>query len=137
MSTPPTANDNSGITFTKTKIFEIEDNNDKFKLKLSNNEKLIFFLIEKENLFPKKEFSIYLSLEELSKINKFFNQFENLSEVFSSLEILLQSKNISILPEEKNMKIKIINPANNKEFFLNVPLKEKDLWMINNKLYLI
>ena len=127
MSTPPTANDNSGITFTKTKIFEIEDNNDKFKLKLSNNEKLIFFLIEKENLFPKKEFSIYLSLEELSKINKFFNQFENLSEVFSSLEILLQSKNISILPEEKNMKIKIINPANNKEFFLNVPLKEKDL----------
>lgn len=65
------------------------------------NEKLIFFEIEKMNEYPKRDFNIYLSLVELGKINKFFNQFETMSEVFSALENLLKNGNISVKEEEK------------------------------------
>ena len=88
---------------------------------------MIFFEIEKLNLFPKKDFNIHLSLEELGKINRFFNQFETMSEVLISLETLLASKNISVVEEERTMKLKIINPSNKREFFIDIPLKEKDL----------
>ena len=36
-------------------------------------------------------------------------------------------KNISIIKEEKLIKLKIKNPSNEKELFINIPLKEKDL----------
>jgi len=44
-----------------------------------------------------------------------------------SFETLYKTKNISILYEEKEMKIEVINPMNKKEFYINVPLKEKSL----------
>ena len=116
-----------GIKFTTTKMFNLEENKDKYKLKISINEKLIFFELEKVNLFPKKDFNIHLSLEELGKINRFFIQFETTSEVLISLETLLGSKNISVIEEERKMQLKIINPANKREFFIDIPLKEKDL----------
>lgn len=115
-----------GIKFTTFKTFNLEKNDEKFILKISINEKLIFFELEKVNLFPKKDFNIHLSLEELGKINKFFNQFDTMSEVLNSLEILLESKNISVIEEERKMRLKIINPSNKKEFFIDIPLKEKD-----------
>ena len=118
---------NEGIKFTTTKAFNLEKNDEKFILKMSINEKLIFFELEKVNLFPKKDFNIHLSLEELGKINRFFIQFETISEVLISLETLLESKNISVVEEERKMKLKIINPSNKKEFFIDIPLKEKDL----------
>ena len=118
---------NEGIKFTTTKAFNLEKNDEKFLLKISINEKLIFFELEKVNLFPKKDFNIHLSLEELGKINRFFIQFETISEVLISLETLLESKNISVVEEERKMKLKIINPSNKKEFFIDIPLKEKDL----------
>lgn len=34
---------------------------------------------------------------------------------------------MTITKEESTMKIKIINPGNGKEFFINIPLKKKDL----------
>jgi len=39
---------------------------------------------------------------------------------------LINKKNVVIIKEEKKMKIKIINPINNKEFYINVLLKEKE-----------
>lgn len=39
----------------------------------------------------------------------------------------MESKNLSISEEDKQMKMKIINPSNKKEFFISIPLKEKDL----------
>ena len=114
-----------GIVFNKSKIFDLEEG--KFKLKLSINEQLIFLEIEKANLFPKKDFNIYLSLEELGKMNKFFLQFDTTQEVYTSLETLFETKNISAIEEERKIKLKINNPANKKEFFIDIPLKEKDL----------
>ena len=89
--------------------------------------KLIFFEVEEFNIFSKKEFNIYLSLEEWGKINKYFLQFDSLNEVLQSLNILIIKKNLIIIKEEKLMKIKITNPRNDEVFFINIPYKEKDL----------
>ena len=131
MSTAPNASEQTisfqGIKFNKKESFEIEGNEKKYKLNISNNEKLMFFEIEEKNKFPKQDFNIYLSLDELIKINKFFLQFDNLNEISESLKELIKKNSLKIENEEKKIKIKIINPFNNKEFFINVPLKEKDI----------
>ena len=115
------------IKFDLKESFKFQSNEKNFLLNISLNEKLIFFEIEEKNIFPKEEYSIYLNLEELGKINKYFLQFDSLKEVLDSLKTLIKRKNLDIIKEEKQMKIKIINPANDKEFFINVLLKEKDI----------
>ena len=114
------------INFQIKESFEIHSNEKVYVLKVSLNDKLMFFEVE-ENIFPRGEYNIYLSLEELGKINKYFLQFDSLKEVLESFKKLIDKKNLSILKEEKKMIIKIINPFNDKEIFINVPLKEKDL----------
>ena len=115
------------LAFDVKESFEIKSNEKSFILHTSFNEQLFFFEIEEKGRFPKEEYNIYLSLEQLGKITRYFLQFESLKEVFNSLKILINKKNVTIIKEEKKMKIKIINPANDKEFFINIPLKEKDL----------
>ena len=115
------------INFTTKESFEIHSNEKNYILKVSLNDKLIFFEVEEKNIFPKGEYNIYLSLEELGKINKYFLQFDTLKEVLESLKKLIEKNNLSIINDEKKMKIKIVNPSNDKEIFINVPLKEKDL----------
>ena len=115
------------INFTTKESFEIHSNEKNYILKVSLNDKLIFFEVEEKNIFPKGEYNIYLSLEELGKINKYFLQFDTLKEVLESFKKLIEKNNLSIINDEKKMKIKIVNPANDREIFINVPLKEKDL----------
>ena len=126
MTSPPNALENK-IKFSSTETFNIQINEQKYKLKISYNEKIMFFEIDEENVFQRKEFNLYQSLEELIKIDKYFRQFDNLNEVFNSIKILILNKNLTIIKEDKLMKIKINNPTLNKEFFINIPLKEKDL----------
>ena len=126
MTSPPNALENK-INFSSTETFNIQINEQNFKLKISYNEKIMFFEIEEENDFQRKEFNLYQSLEELIKIDKYFRQFDNLNEVFNSIKILILNKNLTIIKEDKLMKIKINNTTLNKEFFINIPLKEKDL----------
>lgn len=114
------------INFQIKESFEIHSNGKVNVLKISLNDKLMFFEVE-ENIFPRGEYNIYLSLEELGKINKYFLQFDTLKDVLESFKKLINKNNLSIIKEEKKMKIKIVNPANDKEIFINVPLKEKDL----------
>ena len=125
--TPVTKDEIEGIQFSNTKTYKLENKNEMYQLKISFNETLIFFEIEKLDLIPKKDFNIHLSLNELGKINKFFNQFDEIAEVFISFDTLLGSKNISVFEEEKKIQLKIRNPANKKEFYLDIPFKEKDL----------
>ena len=130
MLPPPTPIAEYGIErlkFNNTKTYKLEDKNDIFQLKISINETLIFFELEKLNLIPKKYFNIHLSLKELGKINKFFKQFDTIQEVFFSFDTLLESNNIFVFEEEKKAKLKINNPANKKEFYLDIPLKEKTI----------
>ena len=115
------------INFDTKESFEINSNEKNYVLKISLNEKLIYFEVEEKNVFPKGEYNLYLSLAELGKKNKYFLQFDSLKEVLDSLKKLIEKKNVSIIKDQKVMKIKIINPANDKEIFINIPLKEKDL----------
>ena len=115
------------IKFDNEKIFNININDEQFNLKLANNDKLIYFEIEKIKQFPKEEYSIYLSLEELGNINRYFLQFENILEVFDSLIYLIENKNLTLIELDNQINIKIINPSNKKEFCISIPLKEKDL----------
>ena len=109
----------------KTLKLKIDDIN--YNLILSYNEKIISFEIEKENEFPKKYYNLYLDLEQLINIDKYFSQFESLSEIPSSFEALIEMKKLELIKEEKEMKIRIINPLNKKELYINIPLKEKSL----------
>ena len=114
------------IKFDLSESFEITTDNKIYELKISYNEQLMFFEIKEKNAFLKDEFNLYTNLKELGDINRFFNQFETLKEVFDSLKTLITKKNVSIIQEGKKMKMKIINPINNKEFFINVNSKQKD-----------
>ena len=115
------------IKFDASETFEINTDNKIYALKISYNEQLIYFEIKEKNAFVKDEYNLYINLNELGKISKFFNQFETVKEVFDSLKSLIDKKTLSIIQEEKKMKIKIINPINNKEFYINVLSKEKDI----------
>ena len=115
------------VKFDASETFEINTDNKIYALKISYNEQLIYFEIKEKNSFVKDEYNLYINLNELGKISKFFNQFETAKEVFDSLKSLIDKKNVSIIQEEKKMKIKIINPINNKEFFINILSKEKDI----------
>ena len=125
--TPDNTKPSPNMDFKNKKTFKLSEDNINFLLSLSTNEKIIFFEIEKENEFPKKEYNLLLDLEQLININKYFNQFESINEVESSFETLIEMKKISLINEEKEIKIKIINPLNKNEFYISIPLKEKSL----------
>ena len=114
------------IKFDLSESFEITTDNKIYELKISYNEQLMFFEIKEKNAFLKDEFNLYTNLKELGDISRFFNQFETIKQVFNTIKKLINKKNISIIQEEKKMKIKIINPIDDEEFFINVNSKEKD-----------
>ena len=114
------------IKFDLSESFEITTDNKIYELKISYNEQLMFFEIKEKNAFLRDEFNLYTNLKELGDINRFFNQFETIKQVFNTIKKLINKKNISIIQEEKKMKIKIINPIDDEEFFINVNSKEKD-----------
>jgi len=88
---------------------------------------MLFEISEEGSSFPQIEYSLYQSLNELSKINKYFRQFDNLQEVYIAFKVLIKNNNLSIIKEEQLIKIKIINTITEKEFFINIPMKEKDI----------
>ena len=114
-------NSEKEIKFNIKESFEIQEN---YELIIAYNEQLIYFQINEKNNIIKEDYSLYLSLEELFKMNNFFKMFETLKDVFDSLKNLITKKFLSIIKEEKKMKIKIINPAINREFYITIPLKE-------------
>ena len=85
------------IKFDLSESFEITTDNKIYELKISYNEQLMFFEIKEKNAFLKDEFNLYTNLKELGDINRFFNQFETLKEVFDSLKTLITKKNVSII----------------------------------------
>ena len=129
MSSPPSAIENiiskPKISFIESQELELFSNNKPFILKISYDENKIYFEIEEKNSFPKKEYILNKSLEALMKLDKYFLLFEKNEEVFNSFKKLFFDKNISLIEDEKQMKIQIHNSITNKEFFINVPNKLK------------
>jgi len=115
------------IKFDKSKTFDVKTEENSFKLKISYNEKIFLFEIEKKDQFPKNEYGKLLTLDDLTKIDRFFLQFETTEDVINSLDIMVQNKNLNISEEDQKMKIEIVNPSNKRTFGIDIPLKEKDL----------
>ena len=116
------------IKFSISESFTIKGNNDNnIRLKISYNEKIIFFEAEEENVFPKQEFNLYQSLEQLTKIDKYFRQFDELKEVFEFIKTIISKNNLSVVKEENRMKLKLSNPLINKDIIINLTLKAKDI----------
>ena len=116
------------IKFSISESFTIKGNNDnKIRLKISYNEKIIFFEAEEENVFPKQEFNLYKSLEQLTKIDRYFRQFDELKEVFEFIKTIISKNNLSVVKEENKMKLKLSNPLINKDIIINLTLKAKDI----------
>ena len=116
------------IKFSISESFTIKGNNENnIRLKISYNEKIIFFEAEEENVFPKQEFNLYQSLEQLTKIDKYFRQFDELKEVFEFIKTIISKNNLSVVKEENNMKLKLSNPLINKDIIINLTLKAKDI----------
>ena len=116
------------IKFSISESFTIKGNNDNnIRLKISYNEKIIFFEAEEENVFPKQEFNLYQSLEQLTKIDRYFRQFDELKEVFEFIKTIISKNNLSVVKEENKMKLKLSNPLINKDIIINLTLKAKDI----------
>ena len=101
MSTPPSVikkNQKCNLLLLKLLIFKLIIKN---LFKISYNEEIMLFEIsEEESSFPQIEFSLYHSLNELSKINKYFRHIDNLQEVYIAFKVLIKNNNLSIIKEE-------------------------------------
>ena len=118
---------NLEIKYNSTETFDFLIDKQKYILKLSyNNDILAFDIIEKDSI-PLMEFSLYQNYEELKQINKYFINFENLEEIFSSLKRLISDNNLELIKGEKEIIIKIKNILTNNYFLINIPIKEKNI----------
>jgi hypothetical protein len=126
MSTPPGIEQT--IQFENKKEYELDNN---YIIHFSYNEELLFIEVkemEDKNTLPQKEYNIFLNLEQLKVIDNYFLQFMSLNEVMDSFDELIKMKCLYIIKEEKNIKIKIINPIlKKKEIYINMPMIEKDV----------
>ena len=89
------------IKFDASETFEINTDNKIYALKISYNEQLIYFEIKEKNAFVKDEYNLYINLNELGKISRFFNQFETVKEVFDSLKSLIDKKIYQLFKKKK------------------------------------
>ena len=109
MQSAPSINDHDtpekNIKFNKSQTFEIKTEEKDFKLKVSYNETVFLFEIEKKAEFPKNEYANLMSFDDLTKNYRFFLQFETTEEVVNSLSIMVKNNNIKILEDDKKMKI--------------------------------
>ena len=138
LQSAPSINDHdtpeNKIKFNKSQAFEIKTKESDFKLKVSYNETMFLFEVEKKAEFPKNEYANLMSFDDLTKNYRFFLQFESTEEVVNSLSIMVKNNNLTILEEDAKMKIEITNPTNQKTFGIDVPIKEKNLRMEVNGL---
>jgi len=132
MSEAPLPNENeikSNIPFKykalETYNFSIKGN--KYLLKISyNDDQLYFYALEENSLFQ-NEFSLCQNYDQLKLIDKFFCLFENIEEIFNSLKRIISDKNLTLIKENKMVKIQVYNSLTNKNFNIYLPQKEKDV----------
>ena len=121
ISEAPTTN--SPIENKSTVEYEI---NKETKLKAIFNDKVISFKISTFSLL-KKDYELFLTLEELYKLNRFFINFENIKELVNWLIKSFEQKNTCIKFTENKCILQMKNPITNTLFELTLNSKEKDL----------
>ncbi len=100
--------------------------NDELIIKIEFDDKNFLFNITKFS-FPKNDYEINLTLEQLCKINKIFLNFESNKDLVDWIINSLKQKNSIIKFIDDNCIIEMKNPISNKEFEIKLIKKEKDL----------
>ena len=73
LSAKPICSPGKEMKFDIKESFEINIDNNNYELIIAYNEQLMYFEINEKNKFLKEDdYNIYLNLEELGKINRFF-----------------------------------------------------------------
>lgn len=115
---------NDKMNFNASETFKIKVDEKNIKLKISYNEKIILFEAEDEkDNFLRNSFSAFKNLDELKKMNNFFNRLNNLKEVFKIFQVIITNKYLSIEKEENQLKFKIKDFLNDEEFIISLPKK--------------
>lgn len=96
------------------------------KLKISCNDTMILFNIS-QNIIPKKEYELLLSLEQLCQKSKFFINFESTKDLINWLIKSINQKNSNIIIKEKECVIHILNPISFKFIDLSLIPQKPDL----------
>ncbi len=124
MESAPSANYSLKINSeNKTYNLQFAIKSDKLDISISNNSSISL------------SFNAAFTFVELSKINRYFRQFDNLKEVFESIKIMINNNNLSIIKEESIIKLIIKNFFTNKEFYLNLKSKEKSTSSDNSNIF--
>ena len=124
--------ENEEIELQNIKEFEVKLNNELYKFefaKTSNNESIIFRLINNNSLL-KKYYFLVLKIEELYNHNSIFKFYKDINEIYDILLELFNNNNYSLISKENNIILKIKFNMPGKTINIEFKLKEK---IINNE----
>lgn len=110
----------------KSEIMEFDLNNEKFIFFLSYNNDIIIFNLNPMNS-SSQIYELYLTLQQLYKINKIFLSFDSINEVINWIYNSYKEKNCLLKSSNGKYFIQLLNPL--KKTFIEIGLisKEKDL----------
>ena len=118
------ANTNTIDNLDKSQTLELMENDTKINLYFLYNDKLIIF---KVTLFtiPTKEYELSISLEELYRINRYFNNFDKSIDLINSIIDTYNDKKSKIIFKDDICNLLIYNPITKKTFELKLNSKKK------------
>lgn len=124
------ANTDNIDNLNKSQTLEFMENDIKINLLFLYNDKHIIFKVTHFSI-PSKEYELSISLEELYRINKYFNNFDKSIDLINSLIDIYNDKKLKIIFKDNNCILIIYNAITKKTFELKLNSKEK---LVNSKL---
>ena len=119
---------NQILKLNNSQSIQIQYNDNlKYNLIISCNDKIINFEIEDLISFPKNEYFYSTNFENLQKLNRFFLLFQDNSKIKEAIINSVNNKLLSIIKENDLCKIKIKNPFDENEVIIEIPKKIKNI----------
>ena len=109
-----------------SKKMEFNINNEIYEFIVSYNENILLFKVNPLNSNI-NQYELYLTLDQLYKINKIFSSFETIDEIVNWINDSYNEKNCTLKKSENKLLIQFLNPLTKKNFDIILNSKEKDL----------
>ena len=114
------------VNLKKSQTLEFIQDNIKINLSFLYNDKQLIFKVTYFSL-PPYEYELSTSLENLYHINRYFNNFEKITELINSLIDSYNDKKLKIAFKENICILSIYNPIKKNTFELEIQNKEKNI----------
>ena len=122
----------------ESKNYLLQLNNLKYNIKIEKSESFIIIICDQLDNISPFNYKISLSLEDFKKINDMFKIYDNIIDLFKSINDLFENKKVAISEINENvliLKIKLIDIiGNEKSFNINLIKNEINKDLIINKL---